>query len=59
MLRILITYLSKDQSLCGPGIFEMVKDRGPLCGPVISGPEWSESGPVPVFFQSQDQTFKH
>ena len=32
-----------------------------LCGPasVISGPGWSESGPVPVFFQSWDRTSKH
>jgi len=30
-----------------------------LCSPVISGPDWSESGPVLVFFQSRDRTFKH
>jgi len=30
-----------------------------LCGPVISGPGWSESSPVLVFFQSWDRTSKH
>ena len=29
------------------------------CGPGISGPDWSKSGPVLVFFQFWDRTSKH
>jgi len=33
-----LVWTGPDQSLCGPGIFEMAKDRGPDCG---CGPVWS------------------